>query len=237
MPVSDKALTSPGRAMSERWDVEVELSSELARELRSFLVDVEALVADATRGPVLVAGAGDPFTLSSVASRWERFVNRTTRTLAVWLEKPITDPFLAASAKRVAQAPLPGRVYTKTRDTLVLAGEQGWSRERTMNALAEAMDAERGSWRSSTDRIARTEATAVFNHSSLNRLADLGYSEKRWVAHHDKATRGTHAAADGQRVPLVAEFSVGGYGLIVPGDPSAPLAETANCRCVIVGAG
>ena len=96
MPVSDKALTSPGLATAERWGVEVELSSELARELRSFLVDVEAAVADATRGPVLVAGAGDPFSLSAVVSRWERFTARVTRTLAMWLEKPITDPFLAA---------------------------------------------------------------------------------------------------------------------------------------------
>jgi hypothetical protein len=37
----------------------------------------------------------------------------------------------------------------------------------------------------------------------------------------------------GTQIPVSQAFIVGGAAMMYPGDPSAPLDETANCRCVI----
>lgn len=84
-------------------------------------------------------------------------------------------------------------------------------------------------------RWLRTETTAVSNSTSLVQLAADGHSSKRWISHHDAATRPTHSEADGQTVPISATFTVGGSALLYPGDPMAPPSERENCRCVLVG--
>lgn len=55
--------------------------------------------------------------------------------------------------------------------------------------------------------------------------------DKVWLSSHDARVRDTHAAADGQRVPLDQPFNVGGEPLAYPGDPAGSNAETINCRC------
>jgi uncharacterized protein with gpF-like domain len=54
---------------------------------------------------------------------------------------------------------------------------------------------------------------------------------KTWLAHHDQRTRPHHRLADGQTVPISSKFSVGGYAMEHPGDPTAPPQEVINCRC------
>lgn len=56
--------------------------------------------------------------------------------------------------------------------------------------------------------------------------------KKKWQAILDSRTRDTHVAADGQTVGVNAKFTVGGYLAEYPRDPSLPIDETANCRCV-----
>ena len=81
----------------------------------------------------------------------------------------------------------------------------------------------------------RTEINAMCNLAVFLALAESGATEKKWHSHHDELTRPTHAAADGQIVPIRAPFIVGGYRLLFPGDTSlgAPPQEIVNCRCVI----
>lgn len=56
---------------------------------------------------------------------------------------------------------------------------------------------------------------------------------KTWRAMHDGKTRHDHANADGQvRAPL-EPFSVGGYSMRYPGDPTAPMDQVINCRCEV----
>jgi 2'-5' RNA ligase len=54
---------------------------------------------------------------------------------------------------------------------------------------------------------------------------------KTWLATNDPRTRPTHRAADGQTVPLLDAFVVGGFPLMVPGDPIGPPGEIIGCRC------
>lgn len=87
-------------------------------------------------------------------------------------------------------------------------------------------------WRS--ELIARTEVHAAANYGSLVAAGDVRVTMRKiWVAR--SGARPTHGAASGQRQPLAAAFSVGGYSLEFPGDTSqgAPADEICNCRCVM----
>lgn len=100
----------------------------------------------------------------------------------------------------------------------------------------------RGMLRLRTETIARTEAhrtMAEAREEAVHQLVEqTGADPKRfrriWRATHDKRTRDTHAAMDGQERGLDEAFeSPSGALLMFPGDPDAPGAETINCRCVL----
>lgn len=55
---------------------------------------------------------------------------------------------------------------------------------------------------------------------------------KEWIGILDNRIRPSHAMATGQRVKYDAKFIVGGFQASHPRDPSLPIGETANCRCV-----
>jgi uncharacterized protein with gpF-like domain len=138
---------------------------------------------------------------------------------------------------------VPDRVYSDVRGATMKATTEGWSidrlEERVHGILAEA-GAE--TWRNRARVIARTEAIGAFNGgryagfvSYANQVG--GDWEKIWLATHDHRTRLTHAretGADGQRVPLLAPFSVGGAAMMYPGDPTGPPQEVIQCRCSIL---
>ena len=54
---------------------------------------------------------------------------------------------------------------------------------------------------------------------------------KTWHAERDTRTRHTHVKADGQTRQAKNAFTVGGFKMQFPGDPTAPIQEVANCRC------
>lgn len=109
-------------------------------------------------------------------------------------------------------------------------------------------------WRSFAARVARTEAAAGFNgvrvaaarvRDRVRAAADRvrgraasgdepGRLVKRWVTQHDSRVRHSHDDADGQRVELGEDFTVGGVPLRFPGDPLGPPSEVFNCRCFVV---
>lgn len=55
--------------------------------------------------------------------------------------------------------------------------------------------------------------------------------EKQWLATLDGRTRHSHAAQDGEHVPIKEEFS---NGLMFPADPDGDPREIYNCRCTMV---
>lgn len=89
--------------------------------------------------------------------------------------------------------------------------------------------------RSSAIRNARTMMTSAENGGRFNsylRAEDLGISmEKQWLATLDGRTRHSHAAQDGEHVPIKEEFS---NGLMFPADPDGDPREVYNCRCTMI---
>lgn len=89
--------------------------------------------------------------------------------------------------------------------------------------------------RSSAIRNARTMMTSAENGGRFNsylRAEDLGINiEKQWLATLDGRTRHSHAAQDGEHVPIKEEFS---NGLMYPADPDGDPREVYNCRCTMV---
>lgn len=93
-------------------------------------------------------------------------------------------------------------------------------------------------WRA--ENIARTETLRSVNigrYEAYRQAVDSGRVREQdirrtWNATPDKRTRDTHAGMGGQTVGLNEAFvSPSGARLMYPGDPSAPLHETINCRC------
>lgn len=93
------------------------------------------------------------------------------------------------------------------------------------------------------ETIARTESINALRSGqaeAIRQAVDTGeleqeFATKVWDASGDARTRATHAAADGQEVPIDQPFTVGGYRLMNPGDSSlgAPAGETIQCRCFV----
>lgn len=91
--------------------------------------------------------------------------------------------------------------------------------------------------RASAIRAARTAVTAAQNGGRMDSYlaADrIGiHVRKRWIATKDNRTRHDHAMADGQTVEGNQPFTIGGYPMMYPGDPSAPGHLVYNCRCTM----
>ena len=89
--------------------------------------------------------------------------------------------------------------------------------------------------RHSAVRNARTMMTSAENggrFDSYIRADDMGISmEKQWLASLDGRTRHSHAAQDGEHVPIREEFT---NGLMFPADPDGDPREVYNCRCTMV---
>lgn len=84
--------------------------------------------------------------------------------------------------------------------------------------------------------VARNEgyqAAGVMNHAVITAASQQNeeFAEKTWISTLDGKTRPTHWAADGQRVPLLGKFTIGGEEMSHPGDETASPGEWKNCRC------
>lgn len=87
------------------------------------------------------------------------------------------------------------------------------------------------------NRIARTESTRAWNAGTLAAAEVITGPDrplvKQWITRMDERVRASHREANGQLRLLAEEFDVGGYAMMYPGDPTAPAAETINCRCIL----
>lgn len=108
---------------------------------------------------------------------------------------------------------------------------------KVANSATSRIDAVQNVWRTRAELIARTETTGAMNAGALQAMRDEGVTTKVWLATGGPRTRPEHAAADGQTVPIDQPFTVGGYDMQMPGDPSGPVDMTVNCRCSMVQGG
>lgn len=86
--------------------------------------------------------------------------------------------------------------------------------------------------------VARTEITGALNAGHAASRADLAarglVTGQRWLCIVDDDTRPEHRAANGQRVNVGADFTVGGERCSFPGDQRLSAAQRCNCRCAVV---
>lgn len=91
-----------------------------------------------------------------------------------------------------------------------------------------------------TEMIARTETHAAMNAANNAFFQRTGATMREWWSTPDDRTRPSHMEAwnrysEGGNpgpIPFNIPFIVGGAEMMHPGDKSAPLRETVNCRCV-----
>lgn len=122
-----------------------------------------------------------------------------------------------------------------------IAGARDAARELTPQQIDLAVERYRGNALSyRAEVIARTESQRIVNqgidaaYAQGIRRGDLQAEQLEcgWVATPGPRTRDTHAAMHGQVRAWGEPFlSPSGALLLFPGDPSAPVKETANCRC------
>lgn len=88
-------------------------------------------------------------------------------------------------------------------------------------------------WRQ--EMIARTETTRAANAGANNLFGLWGVRLKQWLSTGDERTRESHVLMNGQVQKVSDKFLTGaGNELLYPGDPSAPLSDTIQCRCTIL---
>lgn len=91
-------------------------------------------------------------------------------------------------------------------------------------------------WKDRARTVARTEVVGAYNgglHDAFSMVADQSDVDfvHRWLATDDTRTRPDHVEADGQVQPWGVAFTVGGFQMMHPHDPTAPAKEVISCRC------
>lgn len=88
----------------------------------------------------------------------------------------------------------------------------------------------RAPWRKNLSINVTTTAVEAAR-SAVHEMLPSGLYDKTWIAEKDTKTRPTHVKADGQKKAAHQPFRVGGFKMMYPCDPNAPIQERANCRC------
>lgn len=103
-------------------------------------------------------------------------------------------------------------------------------------AIAAYLNPANPHWASKALQFAQTEGdrwvqAATLSGAVMAERADGLRRSKVWDSRRDMLVRAAHAATDGQRRPLLSPFSVAGFPMMYPADPSAPADLVVNCRC------
>jgi len=130
-----------------------------------------------------------------------------------------------------------------------IVGINATTRERLKNGLLQAIaDGESlpgqvavvqevftNASRSRATTIARTENLIFWEAGGHQQMVEGGAVAHLWITTRDIRRRPSHVPMEGQCQPIHVPFVSGaGVRLMHPGDPSAPIEELANCRCLEV---
>ena len=128
-----------------------------------------------------------------------------------------------------------GEINSTTRRQLEEKIVKGLGAGMSVDALAEDIaDVFNAAVKTRSKLIAAGMVTFGVNEGQTIAALKDGFRYKVWFSQQDEKVRATHTHADGQARPITEPFSVGGYLMMHPGDPSASIAETANCRCTML---
>jgi len=152
------------------------------------------------------------------------------RKLSLW--EALLARYVAKDAGRKAQE-VAGTTREDIRRIIARAYEDDGATE---DAVIKALLTSRGLSAFRATTIARTETHAAAMFASLGTAQSIARTDgltlyKIWNATGDDRTREDHALADGQKVGLNEDFSVGGESISAPGEGSPE--NAINCRCVL----
>lgn len=198
--------------------------------------------------PLQERRVSDPFAYTTVMRRWREAIQTLYTDHLPTLERWEVDP--QQVEQLLTDSGLPAHLYEDVQVILDNAAAEAWTDTKTKRALSKLLIPKQKSstkipatQRETRDEYrARIRSTAIetinqnLQRATARRIQEQGLSWKKWVAHHDDRTRPAHREADGQTVPATDTFTVGGFRMRYPKDPSAPLYLTINCRCIMVGA-
>ena len=80
--------------------------------------------------------------------------------------------------------------------------------------------------------VAETETQATYGEAQARALKRAGFATVTWATMEDDKVRPSHAEQDGTTVKIGDKFA---NGCRWPGDVLAPISETINCRCWLLG--
>ncbi|MEU1852924.1 phage minor head protein [Streptomyces sp. NPDC019990] len=141
----------------------------------------------------------------------------------------VTEHLLRAVGDRLAEA---------AREELAEGVDAGEDIEQLRARLRERFNregAQLGEVRE--ERIARTEAGRAWNTATLGAARDATGAPapivKQWITRRDDRVREDHADVNGTIRLLDEQFTVGGFKMDAPHDPTAPASQVVNCRCIL----
>ena len=198
--------------------------------------------------PLQERRVSDPFAYTTVMRRWREAIQTLYTDHLPTLERWEVDPQQVEQI--LTDSGLPNHLYEDVQVILDNAAAEAWTEAKTKRALSKLLIPKQNasktipaSKRETRDEYrARIRSTVIetinqnLQRATARRIQEQGLSWKKWVAHHDDRTRPAHREADGQTVPATDTFTVGGFRMRYPKDPSAPLHLTINCRCIMAGA-
>lgn len=137
------------------------------------------------------------------------------------------DQYTLVFADQIAQTN-----STRIKEILQEGMKQGYTINQMTNQINDIYDGW-SDWRG--ELISRTETTRAANDGARKLYKRWGIEQKEWLATADDRTRDTHLAMNEQIRDIDKPFdSPSGAKLMQPGDSSAPLSETAACRCTVL---
>lgn len=251
----DDRRTGPGRAIAERFRVEMAMERIVDNALTDLLTYGHEMALTSFRASSTLTAAAPPpavtdaFDPGQMAKVWNESMAVAVaggfpHLLAVLpedLAALMSDLYGAGRLLEMLQdQTLTEALYFQTLNLFSTAHESGMhvrDVERALDFVFSRVleDGSPSGIQTRAQRMARSAATRTYNHSMLQQIMADGFTLKLWVSHHDERTRDTHMHTDGVAIPLDDAFRVGGGFLLYPGDPYGPIGETINCRCVLVG--
>lgn len=227
---------------------------ELERGTYNHYLDLVSSWLDVVRDPTLRGGNIRPEALLTGDRAWRAGLDRFTNAAILpalgaafdeqfeegypFAHRPYVARHLATVTNRLSQ--VPDDVFDEVRLELAAASGRGESiPEIAKRIKGTLLSAGSQVWRNRATVIARTETISAYNAGTNDAFQAVEEAldvpmEKVWLSTDDTRTRPTHKHADGQRVALDSKFSVGGFDLDFPGDPSGPPQEIIQCRCTML---
>lgn len=120
--------------------------------------------------------------------------------------------------------------YTKMLAELSQARQSGVSRTEQLRMIRRGVGL-RASWRR---QLSISLVTSAIESSKYDAYRKTPGMRKQWISLTDGRTRASHLMANGQIRLVRNKFRVGKSWMRYPGDPTAPLGETINCRCHMI---